>query len=849
MSDANTIGPRERLVLDTIFSFWRSNHSWPTLRRMIVIFLKDGKNFEDEVKLVPRHLYMFDRSNQDSGLVRLTLDGLAHCDGMEPVIQAFLDLHRLAVTKFINDPNGVNTISKRDLRDRLPELSIQDFEAIADLARESLPGGDRPDEAGWNKTIDEGSLIFKDIASLSQWREARFNTHRTLRALEPVHVELLKAIYAYWKKSGIWPEYRRFLVNHLHLGNTYRLLHEIPKSHFWEQVRIPNTPENTFRIELTFDGVAATGIADEDLELVVEATKILVGKFLEDPDRPRVSSEILSERLKCSAGATDRLGYLLQRTHIGANVHSNETPWVVVMQSLILGYSQVITVADLVHKHSGLPKDTWKQDILNIKDQSYWPPGTMVDAPKASDLTKPAKPEQKAAMEKKTWSDRWEKIQEFEDAGKQAKVYLVRDIKNAGAKAVLKEYSLGHPQRKKRVLREIRNQKKLHHAGIAKVLADNLNAVEKKGDKAYLVTEYYPSGSLKAIAASFGNQLELSLKSFAWICDALIYAHEQGVVHRDLHPGNIVFGPNIQQPALIDFGICASKEDFEGDRTTEVGETLGDPDFAPPEYRKGRTDEPDERGDIYSLGKLLYFMLSGGDKAIHERCDDPRLDKKWNDARYSVLYEDFFSRTCAYEPKDRYQTIKDLRKALDQVMGRIAGKTEAPRKEGQFALQFGDTEIPEGPSTGNLPTLSLDFKHTVETLVINVRNISQSPTPTISHLYWCTMPGSGVGLLDGAIVEEPRMRKMGHTLPVPAPTDVNTDGITLHYRLKINIDPLPVGAIETIELPGCFIGDVPNLASIAKIRILSGHAVHDFPFRLVVHGTPGRSISPKYRER
>jgi serine/threonine protein kinase len=846
MSEANAIGPRQRLVIDTIFSFWRLNYAWPTLRRMIVIFLKDGKNFEDELKLVPRHLYMFDRSNQDSGLVRLTLDGLALCDGMEPVIKAFLDLHRLAVNKFINDPHGVNTISKRDLRGSLPELSIQDFEAIADLVRESLPGGDRPDEAGWNKTIDEGSLIYKDIASLSQWREARFNTHRTLRALEPVHVELLKAIYAYWKKTGKWPEYRRFLVDHLHLGNTYRLLHEIPKSHFWEQVRIPNSPENTFRIELTFDGVAATGIADDDLELVVEATKLLVGKFLEDPDRPRVSSEILSERLKCSAGTMDRLAYLLQRTHIGANVQPNETQWVVVMQSFILGYSQVTTVADLVHKHSGLSKDTWKQDILNIKDQSYWPPGTMVDAPKAPDLTKPAKPEQKAGTDKKIWSDRWEKLQEFEDAGKQAKVYLVRDLRSAGAKAVLKEYSLGNPQRKKRVLREIRNQNKLDHPGIAKVLSDNLKAVEKKGDKAYLVTEHYTSGSLKSIAASFSNQLELSLKTFAWICDALAYAHEQGVVHRDLHPGNIVFGPNIQQPVLIDFGICASKEDFEGDRTTEAGETLGDPDFAPPEYRKGRTDEPDERGDVYSLGKLLYFMLSGGEKAIHDRFDDPRLDKKWNDDRYGVLYEGFFARACAYEPKDRYQTVKELRKGLHEVIGTIAGKAEERRKEATFALQFGETEIPEGSVTGSLPTISLDFKDTAETLVINVRNVSQSPTPAISHLYWCTMPGAGVGLHDGLRTVEALGRRtttIGHTLPVPAPTDVNADEINLHYRVKINIDPLPVGAIETIELPGCFIGEVPELASIAKIRILSGHSVHDFPFRLVVKGTPGKPIS------
>src|SRR5262249_37366901 len=92
------------------------------------------------------------------------------------------------------------------------------------------------------------------------------------------------------------------------------------------------------------------------------------------------------------------------------------------------------------------------------------------------------------------------------------------------------------------------------------------------------------------------------------IAQAIHYAHEQGILHRDLKPSNILIDRQ-GQPHVTDFGLARK---LSGDSTlTVTGAVLGSPHYMPPEQASPKGLEPSPRGDIYSLGAMLYCLLTG----------------------------------------------------------------------------------------------------------------------------------------------------------------------------------------------------------------------------------------------
>ena len=125
------------------------------------------------------------------------------------------------------------------------------------------------------------------------------------------------------------------------------------------------------------------------------------------------------------------------------------------------------------------------------------------------------------------------------------------------------------------------------------------------GERLYISMQYAPAGDLDARIQD-GMSVMQTLKITHCMADALDFAHKHGLVHRDVKPGNILFLEN-GTPLLSDFGLA---KPFELDlQLTATGMVLGSPHYMSPEQAMGTS--VDGRTDIYSLGALLFTMLTG----------------------------------------------------------------------------------------------------------------------------------------------------------------------------------------------------------------------------------------------
>src|SRR5512143_2709172 len=122
----------------------------------------------------------------------------------------------------------------------------------------------------------------------------------------------------------------------------------------------------------------------------------------------------------------------------------------------------------------------------------------------------------------------------------------------------------------------------------------------------FLVMEYLPCGTLKDRPAG-AMPWQQAVHTMLPIAQALAYAHEHNVIHRDIKPGNILLTEK-GQPMLSDFGIAKILGNSGTATLTGAGMTIGTPEYMAPEQWNGQTDA---RSDIYSLGVVLYELVTG----------------------------------------------------------------------------------------------------------------------------------------------------------------------------------------------------------------------------------------------
>lgn len=247
--------------------------------------------------------------------------------------------------------------------------------------------------------------------------------------------------------------------------------------------------------------------------------------------------------------------------------------------------------------------------------------------------------------------------------GGQGWTYLAyRSDDPSKAKFVLKR--LKDPGRRERFQREVAALRKLSHPGVVKIVDYNLEQ-----ERPYLVMEFCGGGDLSKLDlnALRGDQ---KLELFRQICAAVAEAHNAGIIHRDLKPKNILFRAELK-PVVADFGLAMDLNALL-DRPTETGEAVGPGDYTAPELEGGPIEDPQPSSDVYSLGKLLYFLLSGRNLP-RERHRAPQFNLISDTAPPYVHFAyELLDRSISEDPSNRYKNASGLLNALEGVMERVA---------------------------------------------------------------------------------------------------------------------------------------------------------------------------------
>jgi serine/threonine-protein kinase len=241
-----------------------------------------------------------------------------------------------------------------------------------------------------------------------------------------------------------------------------------------------------------------------------------------------------------------------------------------------------------------------------------------------------------------------------------------------------------------RFRREARAMSQLSHPNTARVYKFG----QLPDGAAYFVMDYMEGKNLAHVVRAEGPmEPDRAINVMIQVCGALDEAHRAGIIHRDLKPENIFLtqqGGTNDFPKVLDFGLAKVSEKQMGRGSmmlTQQGMVFGTPEFMSPEQTQG--EQLDRRSDIYSLGLILYELLTGklpfdAEKPIdimraHVQDKPIPLNSRVDGKRFSLELEEVIGKSISKKKEGRYETAVDFAVALKRCLKNPLASTAARR--------------------------------------------------------------------------------------------------------------------------------------------------------------------------
>ncbi len=255
----------------------------------------------------------------------------------------------------------------------------------------------------------------------------------------------------------------------------------------------------------------------------------------------------------------------------------------------------------------------------------------------------------------------------------------------------------------------------------------------------YLVMEYLHGESLEdAVERAGALPLEYGVQVVAQVAKGLARAHSEGIVHRDLKPANVFMAQTDdgeEVAKILDFGIAKFQREGPNVSATATGTVVGTPLFMSPEQARGKKGI-DHRSDLYSLGAMTYYLLTGqhafGGEALGELilaiCTKPLPSLVALRAGLPLGLDAWYHRACAREPDDRFQSAEEMIAGLVEATGlddsvlRAAGVVT---RMTDFGNRFAMQSSPDFGGSGTLPGGVADSS--AERAIVDVGTLQSEP--------------------------------------------------------------------------------------------------------------------------
>ena len=262
----------------------------------------------------------------------------------------------------------------------------------------------------------------------------------------------------------------------------------------------------------------------------------------------------------------------------------------------------------------------------------------------------------------------------------------------------------GRKDYEKRFMLEAKAAGKLTHPNIVTIFDFG-----EEEDLAYMAMELLEGTELRARMRSGAIPAAEAVDIALQVAEGLAFAHEHGIVHRDVKPGNIMLlerGP----VKIMDFGIARMRH---ADHKTSAGMVLGTPRYMSPEQISGLP--VDQRSDIFSLGVVLHEMLTGGslfagrdvDQIAHNVTYVEHAPPSRGNPDVPQMLDFVVARALKKDPavryQDAYEMCADLRDALAELKGRApARRSDETERTQTLKLEAGAKEAPLAPSASQI---------------------------------------------------------------------------------------------------------------------------------------------------